>query len=74
MLYSIGFRASKTPEMADKGEVDSRGFRYTISKNPFDPRDIQRFVLQTDNCAACQFDLTQHVGQNLTAVADDLQI
>ena len=26
------------------------------------------------NCAACQFDLNQHVGQNLTAVADDLQI
>ena len=25
-------------------------------------------------CTACQFDLNQHVGQNLNAVADDLQI
>ena len=34
--------------MADKGEVDSPGFRYTVSKNPFNPGIVWRFALQPE--------------------------
>ena len=34
----------KRPKMADKEEVDSPGFRYTVTKNPFNPRAVLRFV------------------------------
>ena len=31
------------PQTSDKGEVDSPGFRYAVSKNPFNARAVRRF-------------------------------
>ena len=40
----MALEALKNPKTEDMVEVDSPGFRYAVSKNPFNLRAVRRFV------------------------------
>ena len=40
----MALEALKHPKTENMVEVDSPGFRYTVSKNPFNPRAVLRLV------------------------------